>query len=184
MKNVILTLGLTLYFLSGFSQEMGTLTDPRDGKVYKTVKIGTQWIMAENLAYMPKYVEPKDTNFVIQNGFLYCFKDTKTISIPGWHIPTSSEWKKVYKFLGNHPKTVYSAMIEGGSSGFNALLLGVGNGFNFVVNKGTWAGYWSSSRFGLGYIGILLIASPNSAVGSATIGVINANLLNVRLFKD
>jgi len=44
MRTILSIIGLTFCFLADFSQETGTFTDIRDGKVYKTVKIGTQWI--------------------------------------------------------------------------------------------------------------------------------------------
>ena len=67
-----------IFFISCYDKtrvnkkETGNFTDPRDGKIYKTIKIGDQWIMAENLAYKPdlgKYwAYNNDTNNVVIYG--------------------------------------------------------------------------------------------------------------------
>ncbi|HXC07239.1 MAG TPA: fibrobacter succinogenes major paralogous domain-containing protein [Bacteroidia bacterium] len=101
--------------------EMSTLTD-RDGNVYKTVKIGNQWWMAEDLKvktyqngdsvlYKPTTTEWKDTlpgycyisvsTFVI--GYLYnwnAVNDPRILAPAGWHIPTDGEWQTLEMSVG------------------------------------------------------------------------------------
>jgi len=94
-------------------------TDGRDGKKYRTVKIGKQVWMAENLNYEYAFGDPDFALLSLQyvNGYgtyedneangnkygkLYNWfmVDKGKISPPGWHIPTWSEWETLISFAG------------------------------------------------------------------------------------
>lgn len=83
----------------------GKLYDSRDGKEYKTVKIGNQTWMAENLAYKPNDI---DFASIIESvpshwadwGYLYNWQTAKNICPAGWHLPSITEWKTLTDYLG------------------------------------------------------------------------------------
>jgi uncharacterized protein (TIGR02145 family) len=105
----------------------GTMTD-QDGKSYKTVVIGTQTWMAENLSTIhyrngdpiPLVSEnnswsgldsgaycmcnnTNNTQIVITYGMLYnwhAVSDSRNIAPTGWHVPTDDEWDQLIDFLG------------------------------------------------------------------------------------
>jgi uncharacterized protein (TIGR02145 family) len=138
-----------------FAQETGSFTDPRDGKIYKTVKIGDQWIMAENFAYKPDqgnyWAYGYDTNNVAIYGYLYDWETAKKVAPEGWHLPSKEEWTTFRKSLGGkravwkYSQIVYKPMINGGSSGFNALLGGLLDCNGKFKYLGEQTDFWSSS---------------------------------------
>lgn len=103
--------------------EYGTVNDV-DGNTYKTVKIGDQWWMCENLrvkhfqdgsaitnignveqdsvwanATSSAYSVLNDTlNVSYYNSF--AVQDSRKLAPAGWHIPSDEEWKTMEKTIG------------------------------------------------------------------------------------
>jgi len=92
-----------LWKKSSVSVKYDNLTDSRDGKKYKTVKMpdGKTW-MAENLKYKA------DSSCCYNNDFLYCYKygrlytwNAAMHACPaGWRLPSREEWDSLAKAVG------------------------------------------------------------------------------------
>ena len=86
---------------SEYDASSNTLKDSRDGKTYKTVKIGNQVWMAENLDYETANSICGEMEYLTLYGCLYSWDEAKTVCPGGWHLPSQAEWNTLIEFVGD-----------------------------------------------------------------------------------
>ena len=128
--------------------EYGSVTD-YDGNIYKTVKIGAQWWMAENLKVIHYRDGSAIENVTDSSGWAslttgaYCWYrndeatykadygalynwytvvDNRNLCPSGWHVPSNDEWVTLGDYLGG-PSEAEQKMVTG-KIGFQPVLGG------------------------------------------------------------
>jgi len=142
----------------------GKFTDNRDGKTYKTVLIGNQTWMAENLNYASRnsWCYDKISSNCAKYGRLYDWETAKESCPNGWHLPSDTEWTILTTFLSGE-SVAGGKLKETGtthwqspntdadnSSFFNALPGGYRYGVGAYSNIGNNGNWWSSTENGTG----------------------------------
>ena len=116
---------------------------------FKTVQIGNQVWMAENLnvAVDRSSCYNDNPSNCTRYGRLYTWESAKKAAemIPGWHLPTDEEWTVLTNYLGSNAGT---RLKSGGDSGFEALLAGYRFSADHFLNLGDSGYFWSSSPNG------------------------------------
>jgi uncharacterized protein (TIGR02145 family) len=183
MKKLCYTLLILLFTISSFTQS-NTFTDKRDGKVYKTVKIGNQTWMAENLAFRADsncWAYYNDQNFVAKYGYLYNWETAKTVCPSGWHLPSEEEFETLLKNCEGNSHDAYEALSMGGRSGFAARFGGWYSNNDFC-GIGNYADFCSSTPDGVEYARLLELISWMKRASTSRFKCSNG--LSVRCLKN
>ncbi|MBR2091589.1 MAG: hypothetical protein IJ905_14880 [Fibrobacter sp.] len=114
------------------AQNDSVLTDTRDGKTYKIVKLGEKIWMAENLNYemddgVKSWCNGNKKENCDKYGRLYTYKSATYACPTGWHLPEVEEWPE--RGNGGHPAFLNYAVVGwyGGKDTYGFSILPAGN---------------------------------------------------------
>ncbi len=149
-----------------------TVTDI-DGNVYSVVMIGNQLWMAENLKVthyrngdpIPNVTDKADWKGLATGALCaynnseanaqmygnlynwYAVTDSRNIAPEGFHVPTEEEFQELLDAVGTNNRDRYNALIDGGSSGFNALLGGCRTHGGYFYGISGYARFWAATPY-------------------------------------
>jgi uncharacterized protein (TIGR02145 family) len=145
-----------------------SVIDSRDGRIYKTVTIGLQTWMAENLNYdvQGSYCYLDSVDYCSKYGRFYPWNMTKDVCLAGFHLPSKSEWETLiesaggeeyaYTLLKSRNRTfeensfLCGRIVDGRDDyGFSVLPLGSRSNDGIFVGNNTCSGnahFWSSTE--------------------------------------
>ena len=135
----------------------GEMTDNRDGQVYKTVKIGEQTWIAENLNFETEnsYCYNDSTKYCDKYGRLYIWFAAKDACPPEWHLPDKNDFVTLLTSVGGDSvagkmlksKTGWNRNGNGSDAySFSAISAGCRNNDGKFNGEGANAFFWSSSE--------------------------------------
>lgn len=151
--------------------EYGTLADSRDGKSYKTVKIGSLTWMAENLNYDNSATATGsiDSSFCYDGipancekyGRLYQEYAATAVCPEGWRLPTADDWRDLtttansefgdnngsLRAVGEWENTIFGDNVTAtNASGFSALPAGYRAKTGECDGEGSKAYFWGEDN--------------------------------------
>ncbi|MFN8257439.1 MAG: FISUMP domain-containing protein [Bacteroidales bacterium] len=164
----------------------GNFTDPRDGKIYRVIRIGNQIMMEDNLAFKPEtgnyWAYDNEELNIAKYGYLYDWETAKNVAPKGWHLPTKAEWETLYMTLGNNANSVYDKAKVGGLGGFNGLLGGWRYAHGEFNSVGASGYFWSKTSESDEHASYFKLGAYSK---HAEFGKGKTNVgMSVRLFKD
>lgn len=131
--------------LEPYEKDTSTYLDNRDGNIYKTVKIGTQWWMAENLKYQPSsgnyWAYNNNNSYVSTYGYLYDWETACNVCPDGWHLSSLKDWNVLAEQLGD---VTGIKMKETGNTHWNESKVRVTNSSGFTALPGGMRSYYGS----------------------------------------
>lgn len=158
-----------------------TVTDDRDGKVYKAktftipleggVTIERTWLL-ENASYIEEetsFCYKDEPAYCEKFGRLYTYEGALKACPDGYRIPTRKDWFYLFSLFGGVSKSG-KALMEGGSSNMNLMLGGFGFSGDYYNKVGIEGNYWDSADKGVAPDGIITLSRGNELIHLGGIG--------------
>ena len=144
--------GLIFTFSLPTAAQTSTFIDSRDGKKYRTVKIGKLTWMAQNLNFSTDNSNGSDFQ---KYGRLYDWDDAMTVCPVGWRLPTRKDWNDLVQAVGGDVagKKLRSKTWNGTDDfGFSALPGGLDDIHDGYVGIGSIGNWWGAIENNKAYV--------------------------------